>query len=247
MVDNIKSQIILNKIFGQLRNKRKLNIIKYNKKLLFKLNISNQDFEIYNSLKEYNKKYHTKIEDINIKEIFLPGNYLKNEGLTDLITNIKFKFQELIKFCVSSNVISEITILEKANFKKLKILDLGYNSISDISILEKIDCKGLQELYLGYNDIANINVLEKVKFPELKILNLSDNRIKDINILGKVNFKKLERLNLGYNGISDISVFEKVNFEELKELNLYFTKIDKEIYFSIINDLKSKIKNFSIS
>ena len=216
MVDNIKSQIILNKIFGLLRNKIKLNIIKYNKKLLSKLNISNQDFEIYNTLKEYNKKYHTKIEDINIKEIFLPGKYLKNEGLTDLITNIKFKFQELIKFCVSSNAISEISILEKTNFKKLEILDLGYNSITDISILEKLDCKGLQELYLGYNDIANINVLEKVNFPELKILNLSDNRIKDINILEKVNFKKLEELNLEGNEILNINILENVRIKKIK-------------------------------
>ena len=120
MADNIKSKIILNKIFGHLRNKRKLNIIKRNKKLLSKLNISSKDFEIYNKLKEYNTKYGTKIEDINIKEIFLPGYYLRNKGLTDLITDIKFK--ELIKFCVSSNVITEISILEKANFKKIKIL-----------------------------------------------------------------------------------------------------------------------------
>ena len=76
---------------------------------------------------------------------------------------------------------------------------------------------------------------------------MSRNKISDIRVLEKVKFEKLEYLYLGDNNISNINKLEKVNFEELKELNLYFNEIDKEIYFSIINDLKSKIKNFSIS
>ena len=57
MVDNIRSKYILKEIFEMIRNKRKLNIIKYNKKIKFKLNINKKDFEIYKVLREFNNKY----------------------------------------------------------------------------------------------------------------------------------------------------------------------------------------------
>ena len=39
------------------------------------------------------------------------------------------------------------------DFKELKILNLDHNIISDISILEKVNFKELKELYLRYNKI----------------------------------------------------------------------------------------------
>ena len=45
-----------------------MNIIKYNKKIKIKLDINKKDFEIYITLKKFNNKYNTNIEDIDIKE-----------------------------------------------------------------------------------------------------------------------------------------------------------------------------------
>ena len=46
MLENIRSKYILEKIFDYLKNKRKLKIIKCNKKILGDLNISKEDFQI---------------------------------------------------------------------------------------------------------------------------------------------------------------------------------------------------------
>ena len=73
MLDNVKSKLILKKIFEKIKNKRKLNIIKYNKGILVKLNINKEDFEIYITLKEFNNKYNSIIEDIDTKDINLSG------------------------------------------------------------------------------------------------------------------------------------------------------------------------------
>ena len=47
MLDNVKSKYIVKEIFENIKNKRKLNIIKYNKKIMIKLDINKKDFEIY--------------------------------------------------------------------------------------------------------------------------------------------------------------------------------------------------------
>ena len=43
----IKSKYIISMIFQTIHNKKKLNIIKYNKKLKKKLNVIKEDFEKY--------------------------------------------------------------------------------------------------------------------------------------------------------------------------------------------------------
>ena len=66
MLNKIRSNMILYKVFGILKKRIKLKIIKYNKSLLDKLNISNQDFEDFKILKEFNQKFKLYIRDIDI-------------------------------------------------------------------------------------------------------------------------------------------------------------------------------------
>ena len=100
MLDNVKSEYILKGILEKIKNKRKLNIIKYNKGMKAKLNINKEDFEIYITLKEFNDKYHTNIEDIDITGLNLSGREIGNEGLKDLV---KIKFKELNKLNLHYN------------------------------------------------------------------------------------------------------------------------------------------------
>ena len=67
-----------------------------------------------------------------------------------------------------------------------------------------------------------------------------------INIFGEENFNKLYILDLSNNEISDINIFEKINFEKLNELNLSNNEIKIEDNNSLINILKSKIKDLKI-
>ena len=71
MLDNVKNKNILKKIFEKINNKRKLKIIKYNKKITVKLNINKKDFEAYKTLREFNYIFNINIEDIYIKELNL--------------------------------------------------------------------------------------------------------------------------------------------------------------------------------
>ena len=151
MLDNVKSIYIINEIFGNMRNKRKLNIIKYNKRILIRLNINKEQFENYIILKEFNKKYNTNIEDIDIKQLNLKSKYIRNEGLKIIF---KIEFKELKELYLSGNEISDINILEKVNFKELKELNLSSNEISDINILEKVNFKELKVLYLSGNNLT---------------------------------------------------------------------------------------------
>ena len=216
MIDNVKNKYLLKKIFEKIGNKRKLNIIKYNKRIKVKLKINKNDFEIYATLKEFNDKYNSNIEDIDNKDINLSLRNIGNEGLKNLV---KIKFKRFKELNLSYNNISEINVFEKVDFKQLNKLDLRYNEISDINILEKINFKELKKLNLGYNKISDINILEKVDFKELNKLNLSHNVISDINILEKFDFQELIKLDLSYNKISDKNILEKI-FKFRRKSNL---------------------------
>ena len=166
MLDKVRSKYILQEIFIKIKNKRKLNIIKYNKRIKDKLKINIKDYKIYISLREFNIKYNINIEDIDEKELNLSKRYLGNEGLKDLC---KIEFKELKILCLGSNYISDINALENAKFEKLEILKLGNNNISDINILEKVNFKELKILKLFKNNISDLNVLDKLKFKKLKL------------------------------------------------------------------------------
>ena len=55
MLKKIRNAYILDLTFSHLRNKKKLNIIKYNNKLLSRLNVTKEDYKAYINLKEFNK------------------------------------------------------------------------------------------------------------------------------------------------------------------------------------------------
>ena len=116
MFDKVKSNFIMQKIFKHMRNKRKLSIIKYNKKILSRLDISYEHFEIYALLKEFNGKYELNLDDNNIKVLNLQNRRIRDEGLFYIY---KIGFKELIKLCLCNNEITNINILEKINCKKL--------------------------------------------------------------------------------------------------------------------------------
>ena len=148
-----------------------------------------------------------------------------------------------------NNEIKDITVLEKVNFKKLKILYLPHNRISDITILEKVNFNELEILNLYNNIISDITPLENVNFKELKKLNLSFNEIYDtffhpLHVPGKNEGRRYlvknyrEKKNEGWyidifrgragnekKSFSDINVFEKVNFHKLEKLYLIHNEI----------------------
>ena len=85
MLDNIKSNLIMIIIFNNLKNKRKIKLVKYNKRMMNRLNITEANFREYEILQEFNNKYETNIEDIDIKKLKLYRKIIGNNGLKDLV------------------------------------------------------------------------------------------------------------------------------------------------------------------
>ena len=114
MLKKVKSKHIIKVIFNNIIIKRKLKIIKYNEKIKERLNITEENFNRYETLKEFNKKYNSNIEDIDIKDLNLYNKKIGNEGLKDLI---KIKFNEINELDLRKNNITDINDLEKFNLK----------------------------------------------------------------------------------------------------------------------------------
>ena len=180
MLNKIKNKYILKEIFNNIRNKRKLKILKHNKALMSQINITKKDFEEYQSLKKFNQEFNINLDDTDIEEL-----------------NLKQKIS-----------LRNLQYLSLVEFKNLKILNLTFNGISYFNVLGRANFQNLQELNLGDNRIKNIHALTKLNFPLLEKLNLESNLIVNINLLGKVNFPKLKILNFQYNLIEDINVLE---------------------------------------
>ena len=151
MLDNIKSKLLLKIIFVNIRKKKMLKLLKLNKSLLSKLNITIKDFQEYKQLNELNKKYGVNIKDIDVEKICLTKMDLNNEFLEKLC---KIDFEELKELDLSNNYnITDIKILENAKFDKLEILKFRSNNISDINVLEKVNFKKLIILDLSSNNL----------------------------------------------------------------------------------------------
>ena len=191
MLNNIERKIVLKKIFSFLQKKMPFKILKYNKKLIDKLNLE-KEFNDFKIIKELNINYR--------RCLFCPGDsdafvfdFRKSQTGNKIFNYLsKIQFNELINLNISENEITDIEELKNCNFRNLEILDLGGNKISDINILSKVKYYKLKHLNLKYNAISNINILEKVLFLNLEQLILNYNQISDINILERVNFPKLK-------------------------------------------------------
>ena len=82
MIDNIKSKIILKIIMEHIRPKLKLKIIKNNKKLINRLNLSIKDFQRFEKIKKINIKYGLHLNDEEIvKNLNFNMNFAKNQVL----------------------------------------------------------------------------------------------------------------------------------------------------------------------
>ena len=93
------------------------------------LNYPIKDFIQKEILKKFNEKYKLNIKDTKINELDLEDNDLGNEGLKELC---KINFKELKALGLYKNNISDIKVLEKAEFEKLELLDLSENKLNKI-------------------------------------------------------------------------------------------------------------------
>ena len=68
--------------------------------------------------------------------------------------------------------------------------------IDAISILNKIEFKNLKILNLSDNEVSNLSELKSASFKNIEILNLEKNLISDISFFIKLDLVKLKELYL---------------------------------------------------
>lgn len=128
MLNQIKSLFIFKNIFEHIRKKKKLKLIKHNKQLLNKLNITKEDFKDYLVLKGLSQYYKINIQDVDVENLDLSHCY-HFDKIFNLI--IKIKFKNLKEINLSNDDISDINNLTKAKFENLETLNLSNNEITD--------------------------------------------------------------------------------------------------------------------
>ena len=118
----------------------------FNYKKLEKLILS------YNKIERINGENSKKVDCKELKVLKLNYNSIKD--INGFFENVKFEKLQLLD--LDSNAIEKIDGFQKANFKELKELILSSNRITDISVLSKIKLEKLEKLtYLTYIEEEN--------------------------------------------------------------------------------------------
>ena len=122
-----------------------------------------------------------------------------------------FKMEILIK--INSIKLLEEKINCSNEFYKIQIKgQKTMDSLKNLSIFEKHEFNKLKVLLLNGIGLKNINAFSQCSFPELKLLDLEVNELGDdcIEIFNKLNLPKIKLINLFDNKISSFQIFEVI-------------------------------------
>ena len=161
IIENIKSRYILSKIYDDMTIKKKLEIVKYNKKIQNRLNLSVKDYKecceieieiipikdkygkFINIKKNYKLYYHIYFND-NKEEIKNKYRINKKDKVAKIKIIIDYQvksFKELFSWC---------KCIESINFKKFY-----RDNIIDMSNMFK-ECSSLKEVNLNNFNTNNV-------------------------------------------------------------------------------------------
>ena len=263
ILENIKSKYILSKIFDFISKKKKLEIVRYNKRIQKRLNLSIKDYfqefskieieiiptkdkygKFINIINKYDKEYYHIYFNVNKEET--KNKYEINKE--DKVTKIKIIIDYQIKSF--KKLFYECECIEYINFKKFY-----RNNIIDMSWMF-YNCSSLKELNLTNFKTNNVMDMRKMfsncrSLKELNLNNFNTNNVKDMSCMF-YNCSSLEELNLNNfntNNVKDMSWMFS-NCRSLKELNLtnFNTKnvTSMEEMFSNCRSLKElNLSNFN--
>ena len=232
-IENIKSDYFLRIIFSYLKQDKSLIIVKCNKHIQKRLNLSIEDYKKFSetftpieieiipqknrykqfiNMKDKKKYYQIYLNDNNEN---IKRNYTKKEDNATkirVILNYHIKsFEGLFKFCNS---------LESIKFKKFY-----RNDVVDMKDMF-FGCFSLKELNLDNFNSSNVTDMSQMfngcsALTELNISKFNTNNVTDMHrlFMGCSSLTKLNLTNINTKNVTDMSdMFE--NCKSLKELNL---------------------------
>ena len=207
ILENIKSELIQRIILNNLQKKKSLELIKYNKRLQDKLNLSLNDY------KEYLGKYSLiELEIIPLKNKF--GEFINIYDKDDYYH---------IFFNNRKREIKRNYLLQNENVTIIKVI-IDYHVKSFYKLFDNCKCiKSINFKKFCRNNISNMSYMFN-KCSSIKELNLSNfqtNNVKDMSFMFFIclSLKKLYLNNFITNKVTDIS-FMFSGCSSLKELDL---------------------------
>ena len=234
-IESLKSDYFLQKLFYNMLKKKKLEIVKYNKKIQNRINLSVKDY------KEYSERFSSiEVEIIPTKDEYGEFIYVnKNDKLyyhiyfNDGGEDIKNKY-----FINKEDKVKKIKIIIDYQVKSFKALFKGFTCIESIIFKKFIrnniidmswmfaECSSLKEMkFINFNT----NYVENMKYmfigcSSLKELNLSyfnNNNVKNMSFMfyGCSSLKELNLSKFNTNNVKDMSSMFN-GCSSLKELNL---------------------------
>ena len=226
LINNIKSIYIMKQVFNYLKEKPKLGIIKYNKKIQTKLNIDINDYKTFNKIEieifpiyEINYDEDEKFEDEEFESEYGFINFEKNMGS---YYHIYFK-EEAIKNIEYEDEFGRVFLDEDSNIKKIKIIiDEEVKSLRNLFgaciCIEKIN-------FIKFNTNNIINMESMFYFctslKEINLNNFNTNNVKNMKNMFRYcsSLEKLNLNNFNTNNVIDMSCMF-YNCSSLKQLNL---------------------------
>ena len=208
MLNNLKSDYFMRKLFEYMSKKKSLKTIKYNKNIQKRMDIN------INNYKDYSEKYTT----IDIEIIPMKDKYGK-------FINIKEEDEENYHIYFNDNEENEIkntSITENNNISKINII-IDYKVESFSNLFEGCEC--IESIYFKKfyrNNITNMSGMFNwcISLKELNINNFNTNNVTDMsNMFSKCSsLKDLNLNNFNTNNVTNMwNMFKE--FYLLKELN----------------------------
>ena len=243
-IQKIKSKYILKKIFNNLHKSKSFTIIKYNKKVQNKLDISVNDYKIY-----YNE---IEIEIVPAKNKF--ENFI----------NIQNKKEEIyfhIYFNDSKEEIKRNYLKENEEVKKIRIL-IDYNIysfkglFSGCRCLESINFKrfyrnninDMSEMFEGCSSLKNVNLS---KFKTENTINMNNmfsrcSSLKELN-LSDFNTSKVINMSGMFSGCSSLKKLNISNFDTkmVNDMSHMFSRCSSLKFLDLSNFNTDNVKDMS--
>ena len=257
----LKSDYFLQTVFNNLEKKKSFGIIKYNKNIKKRINISIKDYkefsENYSSIELEIKPANNKFgQFINIKDedkIYYHIYFNNNKEETNRNFINKDEQIKIIKIIIAHQIKSFERLFENCKcIKSIYFKRFFRNNINNMSYMF-CECSLLKELNLNNFNTNNVNDMSNMfkgcsLLKELNLNNFNTNNVTDMNSMffGCSSLKELNLNNFNTDNVTDMN-FMFNGCSSLKELNLNNFNTNNLIYMNCMfsgcsNELILKIK-----
>jgi len=237
IMESLKSDYFLQKLYDIMSKKKKFEIVKYNKKIQNRLNLSSKDY------KEYSEKF-TQIEVDIIPSNDIYGRFININESDKLYYHIYFNNNK-------EEIKNKYEIKEEGKVAKIKII-IDYQVISFKKLFYWCKCiESINFKKFYRNNITNMSYMFSgcSSLKELNLTNFNTNNVTNMSYMfyGCSTLKELNLINFNTNNVTNMS-FMFARCSSLKELNLTNFNTNKvkdmfRMFFECSDDLKRKIKS----